>query len=56
MSKCAYISTMTEQDIMAHVEEIIMNEFPWTDPDFPPNSESLCQEEDLENLLFEDLN
>ena len=50
MSKCAYTSAMTEQDIKANVEEIIMNEFSWTDPDFAPNSESLCQKDDLEKL------
>ena len=47
---------MTEQDIKVYVEEIIMNEFPWTDPDFAPNSESLCQKDDLEKLKIEDPN
>ena len=50
MSMCTYTNTMTEQDLKADVEEIIISEIPWTDPDFPPNSESLCQKEDLEKL------
>ena len=50
MSMCAYTNTMTVQDLKADVEEIISSEIPWTDPDFPPVSESLCQKEDLEKL------
>ena len=46
VSECAYTNGLAEQDIKANVEEIIISGIPWTDPDFPPNSESLCQKED----------